>query len=315
MQIRIFHYEPDKKFYLRSEFVEDQRPGVGFPAHSTDVLPPFDSVREGTIPVFNGTSWDVVEDTFWRPKIIQIGYDAGRIPESYAPIHLSMYSGHFPQYPSMPQLCNTFSVTQSIIQRVRLIHEKFSLISELQDLAKSNDLYGVPIDSPKYERLALLPTTWYRHKFEIETMVYLMRRVLDNLVQLSYLLTNYSDFDRTKIIAYNEIGKFADEESATTDIEKIIVGDGATYEQDNTRFLEVINGLFNSFKHCLMHDESNSLIGLEAPIVTSFQAKSNNYNNEIVHHIHSMHHIMMGFQDSVLRILKNQRTYQKTRSV
>lgn len=309
MQIEIFHYEPDKKFYLRSELIEDQHPGVGFPAYSTDVAPPFDSVQEGTIPVFNGTSWDIVVDSFWRPKIVQIGYDAGRDTESYTPIHLSMYSGHFPQYPSMPQLCNTFLVTQSIIQRVRFIHEKFSLISELQDRVKSNDLYGVLVDSPNYEALASLPSTLSRHKFEIETMVYLMRRVLDNLVQLSYLLTNYSDFDRTKIIAYNEIGKFAKKESATTDIEKIIVGDGMTYEQDNTRFLEVINDLFNSFKHCLMHDESNSMIGLETPIVTSFQAKNNNYNNEIVHHIHSMHHIMMGFQDSVLRILRNQKVY------
>lgn len=312
MQIVIFHYEPSNKFYLGSEAVEDRRPDVGLPAHSTDVPPPLDTLLEGMIPIFNGVGWDVVPDTFWRPKTRELNYDAGRKANSYKPISLSIYSRSFPNYPSMPMLCNTSLVTQSICQRIRIIHEKFTLIVDLHKQAISIDLGGVPLDSPNHEALTSSPCLLYRYKLEIEAMVYIMRRVLDSLVQLSYLLTNYPDFDKTKTIGHNEIGRFVDKEIAITDLEKVIIGDGASYQKDETGFLSVINDLFNSFKHCLMHDESYSLMCPDVPTIVSYQAKRNNHNNEIIFHNHNAYHIMMGFQDNVLRILKNQKTYQST---
>lgn len=311
MQVNVFHYEPTKKFYLGSEIMEDQRPEIGLPAHSTDVQPPFDKLKDGMIPVFNGINWEIVPDTFWRPKSKELNYYAGREANSYQPLSLSMYSKKFPNYPSMPMLCNTSLVTQAICQRTRLIHEKFNLIVDLHKQLNSQKLDDTPLDSPNHEALAASPTLLYKYKLEIEAIVYLMRRVLDNLVQLSYLLTNYAEFEATKSIAYNEIGRFADKETASTDLEKIIIGDEYCYSKDSTRFLRIINDLFNSFKHCLIHDESYLLMCPDTPSVTSYQAKNNNHNNEIIYHNHNAYHLIMGFQDTVLRILKNQNTYNQ----
>lgn len=308
MQIQIFHYEPAYKFYIGTEVIRDDRPNIGFPAHSTDIKPPLDNIGEGEIPVFNGSGWDIVIDTFWRPKVRELNYDAGRKSDTYKPLSLSMYGHQFPMYPSMPMLCNTSLVIQAICQRTRLVHAKFEMALQLHKQVVSNNLSVVPLDSPDYQSLAMCPTILYTYKLEIEAIVYLMRRILDSLVQLSYLLTNFEDFESTKTIAYNEIGRFLDRKSALTDLDKIIIG-GEGYATDTTDFLRVINDLFNSFKHCLMHDESYNLVCFEIPTVTSYQAKNNNHKNEVIYHNHNLFHIMMGFQDSMVRILKNQKLY------
>ncbi len=59
-----------------------------------------------------------------------------------------------------------------------------------------------------------------------------------------------------------------------------------------------------------MHDESYPLISREIPTITSYQAKKNGHNNEIIYHNHKSYHLMMGFQDTVIRILKNQNIYK-----
>lgn len=309
MEITIYHYEPTYKFYLGCEVVEDRRPSVGLPAFSTGIRPPLESCPDRHVPIFNGAGWDIIQDNFWRPKSVEQNYDAGRPMSSYHPLALSIYCKLFPAYPSMPMLCNSSLVVTAICQKIRMIHSKFETILNYHELLLSQNTDQVPIDSPNYDELASAPSLHYMYKLEAESMVFLMRRVLDSLVQLTYLLTNYKDFERTKVIKYNAIGQFIKVTDPTKDIEKIIIGDERDYKSDHTGFFSVINDLFNSFKHCLMHDESNLLIGTELPTITSFQAKYNNHNEIIIHHNYNAYHLMMGFQDNVERILFNQREY------
>lgn len=313
MKVVIYHYEHTYKFYRGHEIVEDRRPSVGLPAHSTDIKPPLDSCPDGHIPIFNGSGWDIVLDQFWRPKVIEINYDAGRLMSSYAPMSLSMYSKSFPQYPSMPMLCNSSLVVQAICQKTRMIHAKFtSILSYHQELLSEN-INKIPLDSPKYSELVSSPALIYKYKLEAESIVFLIRRVLDSLVQLTYLLTNYEDFEVTNVIEYNSIGQFLNITNPSKDIEKIIIGDEKTYKSDFTNFFSVINDLFNSFKHCLMHDESYTLICPELPTITSYQANRNKHAKKIIYHNHNAYHLIMGFQDNVARVLSNQREYVLTR--
>lgn len=313
MKIDIYHYEKTYKFLLGKEIVEDERPSIGLPAFSTDIRPPLESCPSGHIPVFNGMGWDIVEDTFWRPQVIERNYDAGRLMSSYAPLALSIYCQLFPHYPSMPMLCNTNQVVFAICQKTRMVHRKFDDIVGLHKEIFSDKSRPIPLDGPDYLAQSSAPSPLYQYKLEAEAMVFLMRRVLDCLVQLSYLLTNYHDFERTKSIAVNEIGKFFQVEDPETDLQRIILGDGEKYRKDPTGFLVVINDLFNSFKHCLMHDESYVLMSEELPTIVSYQAKNNDHKNSIIYHNYNAFHLMMGFQDTVARILENQRAYVATR--
>lgn len=154
MQVKIFHYEPTYRFYLVAEVIEDQRPNIGLPAHSTEIKPPLDAVNEGQIPVFNGNEWEIVEDTFWRPNVREVNYNAGRNSQSYKPLALSIYGHQFPSYPSMPMLCNTWLTIQAICQRTRLIHQKFETALQLHKQILADEKMATPLDSPNYELLA-----------------------------------------------------------------------------------------------------------------------------------------------------------------
>lgn len=61
--MKIYNYDPDYKyFYFESEADPSPlEPGVFLiPAHSTDIKPP--TCESNKIQIFNGTSWDIVED-------------------------------------------------------------------------------------------------------------------------------------------------------------------------------------------------------------------------------------------------------------
>jgi hypothetical protein len=61
--MKIYNYDPEYKIYLNSSASDESplEPGVFLiPAYATKLEPP--EYPEGTIPVFNGTSWDIIED-------------------------------------------------------------------------------------------------------------------------------------------------------------------------------------------------------------------------------------------------------------
>lgn len=309
----VYHYEARERFFLGVERA-DLCPRTGtplLPAYATFVPPPILATQEEEIAQFdeNLNQWRIVRNNFWRPVYEEVNYDAGRVMATYQPLGLSAFSGDFPSYPSIPQICNSSLVVTSICQRLRLIQEKFNAACFLHKAIVSGSLPLIPLDAPDAGNLACLPTHIYRYKLEIESIVYLMRRVLDCLAQLTYLITDADKFERTKRIAHNEIGRALDISTQGTDFSKIIVGGSERYENDATGFLKIINELFNSFKHCLMHDESYMLIGEENPTIVTYHAKHNDHSSMIVFHNHSAHHIMMGFQDTVLRILRNQKVF------
>ncbi|MDO8769985.1 MAG: hypothetical protein Q7K57_15010 [Burkholderiaceae bacterium] len=312
-EVLAYHYEAESKFFLGAEKADicqlTSTPLV--PAFATLTPPPILETDGEKIAQFDELSkqWSLVANDFWRPSFSEINYDAERPIKTYAPISLSMYGEFFPAYQSIPMICNSTLVVTALCQRTRAIHEKFNLICSLHKVLLSGVFPQVPLDSPDYAALASSPTLLYRYKLEVESMVYLMRRVLDCLTQLTYLLTDRDEFKRTKRIAHNEIGRVLEKSGKESDFSKVMVGDGTVYEEDKTGFLKTINDLFNSFKHCMMHEESNTLIGIEFPTIVSYHAKHNDHATTIIHHNHSAHHIMMGFQDNVLRILRNQKKF------
>ncbi len=293
----IYHFQAHYKFYLRKEEFVPPRGVVGLPLHSTDIPPPLEQCQNNEIPIFENESWKIVEDDFWRPISTELNYDAGRAASSYKPKLLNSLQGEFPGYPSMPMLCNSVLVVMAICEKNNLIHEKFnSLLIQHKNILGSKQ--GVSLH------------VLYTLKLESEFMVFLMKRVLDSLVQLTYLLTSFDDFLKTKTIKFSEIGKFTTLKNPRLDIEKIIVGNNSDYHSDPTRFLCVINDLFNSYKHSLIHDESYTMISRDVPTLVSYQAKRNDHRNEIIYHNHNACHIIMGYQDTIERILINQHKYK-----
>ena len=133
----------------------------------------------------------------------------------------------------------------------------------------------------------------------------------EKAAQNDKVMTLVEEFLDTKNLKYNEIGRFQDLKTPKDDTQKIIIGYEDDYSSDDTGFLSAINGLFNSYKHSLMHDETYSLLCTEVPTFVSYQAKYNNHNSDIIYHNYNAYHIMMGYQDTVKRLLGNKNKYYK----
>ncbi|WP_163337909.1 hypothetical protein [Desulfopila sp. IMCC35008] len=303
--MKIYHYDKFYKFYTHSENIVDRIEGQGLPASSTEIPPPLDQCQEDEIPIFSDGEWLIVEDRFWRPQIVEVNYDAGRSISDFHFEDLSYMD--FPVYPEMPQLCNTQLVVQKIIQSIRVVNKKF--LKSLSLLKKCHDRDDIQIlDSPKRNDLVLSPTTLYEYKCEVESLVFIMRRIIDSLVQLTDLLVNFDAFVEKKKLYFESIGSTFASKNSDQLVTKIIMG-GDQYERDETNFLPVINQLFNAFKHTLMHDETTTWMREDGPTILCLSVKYSDYKKEITYHNHNAYHIMMGFQDCIKRILANQKKY------
>ncbi len=312
-QVFVYHFEKTFKFYLGCELAHPC-PLSGtplLPYSATFIRPPLLNIDGPIIACFDEASqeWQVKENNFWRPKVKESNYNAGRKMATYEPISLSLFKD-FPSYPSIPMICSGAIVAMNISERFRHTHEKFDSVCTLHKLIMA----GPVVMPPQHEKARDIFAPHMTYKLEVEALVYQMRRILDTLTQITYLITNTGDFQKNKEIAHSEIGRVANLKSANSDFEKILIGDGIEYEADVTGFLDTVNSLFNSFKHCLVHEENCLIMGVDAPTIVSYAAKHNKYNNEIVYHNHNAFHIMMGFQDSVLRIMKNQKYYQSLKA-
>lgn len=241
----------------------------------------------------------------------EYNYDADRHSTTYEPLSLSaMYlSDFFPNYPDLGGFLNSFNFKLSLTQHIRMINKHFDNAMLYYKMSMSNNVNAIfPVDSPEYNILSSQPSALHMYKFEIEEMIFHMRRVLDALVQVTYLITNSCEFDTCKEIKYDSIGSAFSSKRKCPNLYLIIFGGDGEYLSDKTDFIQIINDLFNSFKHSLIHDESHPIMGESMPTVITFYAKKGKYE-KIIYHNHNLIHIMMGFHDTVVRILENQKKF------
>lgn len=242
----------------------------------------------------------------------ECNYDAGRPSSSFeklAPTIFSPLQDFFPLYPALGGFINPTLLKMHLTQHIRSINSKYDLaLNTYNILISGNPNLQIPTDGPNFQELSSHSSTLHQYKFAVEEIIYHMRRILDTLVQITYLMTNQEEFDTEKVIKFDAIGKVVHGKKSHPALHAIIHGNNENYLSDSTNFLAVINDTFNSFKHSLIHNESNSLMGAAIPTVVSYYAKNGKYS-EITYHNHNLTHIMMGFHDNLVRILNNQKVY------
>lgn len=306
----LHHFDRFQKFYLYSEekfnlIEKNAEKGIGIPAFSTTVEPPLKLCSDDEIPIFKGSTWQVVKNDYWRPKCIEVNYDAGRSMDTFQYMKVSIED--FTNFPFMPQLCNTHLVVIRISESLVIINKKFSQCVEMHKTLLG-DQYCDIINYQQKETMLFTPSINYELNIEIESIVFIMRRILDSLVQLTDLMVNFSKFEQTKTFNYGSIGTLLSSEKENM-VKSIILG-GDIYSSDDTKFLETSNNLFNAYKHSLMNDETFQLFSPDYLTFTGILVKNQDHKKSIQYHNHNAFHFMMGFQDTVLRILKNQKTYK-----
>lgn len=286
---RRFLYESEEKFFLRE--LSYTEPHV---SNETNIIPPIEKCLKGEIPIFVDDHWEITKNTFWIPRTIEINYNAGRPVKSLVFDRFIFFdvelTKRLPPIKEIPLLFAPLLSKFLISQKIQYIHREMLVLKnnfENKDLTKWDILYS--------------------YKDVLETVIFHMKRVIDSLVQLTSVLVNYDDIRAKHKLTVDSLGLLLGNPKKYEE-SKIIIGDDI-YSFDNTSFLYIINNLFNSFKHCLIHSESYLLFGREYPTILTDYAKQNDYTKIMEYHNHNAYHILMGFQDTIIRITDNMKKY------
>lgn len=229
----------------------------------------------------------------WNPVFREVNYDAKRDISTLEMDSYKYFEANyikegpaFSQDSGLDKLLNPMLSWLVICKKIRYIH----LVAD--------DLFH----RYKQEMSGIVN---YPIKETIESIIFHMKAVIDMQVQLCDLLVEHDKIEnehRILIDSYSSRNK--------NEIVNNIISGNEYYESDDTDFLSILNSVFNSMKHCLLHPEAYSKFG-DYPTVVTIYAKSNNFQNEIEYHNHYLSQLIMGFQDNVRRIFKNMRRYQE----
>lgn len=130
-----------------------------------------------------------------------------------------------------------------------------------------------------------------RHKYSIETALINMKRVMDDLVMMSYCLKYESVVQESVALKVDSWGALFSKGKPTkvgsTLIEEFFK------EADN--FPEILSEIVNSFKHSYLLPEAAWLFGADFPTVIGIYSHRNNYKNVIHYHNHGLGQIVIGF--------------------
>ena len=233
----------------------------------------------------------------------EVNYDAGRLQATYNARDIAFNS--FPKrengHPYM------FVIETTIVQRYRVVHQMFQRLLTLHritfDLNAPNRVLGGP--HPSSITIGR-PSCHYDYHFAVEAWIFQIRRTFDTLVQYVECVTQ-SDGQPCDL-AFDSIASVLHSNADTnSDVYKIAVGGISSYVSDPTNFLNVVNDLFNSMKHCLAHEETQGMFSNDpnVPSVITYYAKYNQFTNGLTYHNHNAFHLMMGFQDTIDRVLSN----------
>lgn len=232
-----------------------------------------------------------------RISKVEISFDSQRSISTYKKIFrddVNVFDmQYFPQYPSIPYYLNTTLSVMEILKYCTHIEREFGcLLKEWKDMLQQN--------------YCTIP---HEFKIRIFDMVIHMRRVVDSLIALTYILVHYKTLLSDHILKIDSIGECLKRENDI--VSQIIFGNEHIFKKDRTNFLRILNNLSNSFKHSVMHCESASLYSSDKnnPSIVSFYQQKNRFDQTLEDHNHSLCHFVMGFQDTFIRILENQKIW------
>jgi hypothetical protein len=301
--VTIFHYDKWHKFFIAKEDNYYQPKGIGLPANSTDIELPNQELPKGQIYVFENGEWIVKEDTFPRVKLIEENYIYSKecLTKQF---QIESYSFlEMPRYEAIERFTNPELQSLMIVNKYLLIQHEFMDILKFHERNIKN-LPNLNQFLPEKN-----PVIIYRLK--TEGLILSIRKLFDELVQLTYVTCYKSNFDTNNKIEVDCIGGLftTRKDSIYPLCKQILIGDGIDYDKDNTEFLKTINKLFNSIKHSVLYYEA-MLLYSDIPNVVSFYKDRNKFSsNDVLFFNHSLFQIMFGFQSNFKRIIKNQKKY------
>lgn len=222
----------------------------------------------------------------------EVNYDAGRPMSTYVSLlqkHPAPNVGHMPHFPSVDGLMNGFLLGLLVMQYVLRAERHYAVAQISHKKAYSQD---PPIGALE------------RTRDELELSVYCMRKAVDHFVQGAYVKFEIDKLLNTGRSEIDFLGRLlrAREKDTHNELVEAFFGDEQT-PLDPTDFLSTLNVISNSYKHGFLLPESQGVGSPDAPNIVLFDKKNNELRSTAIVHNHHAGHLIMGFQDTINRLL------------
>jgi hypothetical protein len=227
----------------------------------------------------NNKKWCIKKDDFWRPKVIEKSYNSGMYYNEFPCVSYyddikALGSSKFNK--NIPRLLNSSLHYSYICQRMKVINLR--IINVLN------------IHKKLIPGIDMMTLIYYNS--EIETIIYLMKLSIDDIISMSYVDKYYEDVVKNHKIAIDSIGRLTTENkkylNEKTEIKKAIKFD------IHQEIITIINDIHNGFKHDVFNSEAALEIGLNYPIVSAIIKKNSDFNI-MEYHKHDLGQLVIGF--------------------
>lgn len=284
----VYDYDPDDFFYTGP--IQAQLDPVGgdvmIPGHATDVSPPKFDPEKNEIPVFSPKEkkWTIVEDNFWRPKFIEKQYNLDKVYSEF-PILPILPIHKFKSYPRIPRLLNPQLFHLNLISRINSINLRInSIITQFNSI--------------KTPGKGTILELFFLYRSEIEMVIHLIKKSLDDIITINYVMLDLNEIVEKHIIKINSIGKLFKYEN---DEKCISLRDIINYEK-HSPFLHQINDIHNSVKHDIFLSEVSNIVGDHWPVIAILKPKGNNFDT-MEYQIHDLATIINDFSVFLKEVL------------
>ncbi|MHC1789766.1 hypothetical protein [Solidesulfovibrio sp.] len=165
-------------------------------------------------------------------------------------------------------------LTKEFNNQADKVHNTFLQMKQMQNFAENPNLYKELVTG---------------HIVAIELTLYLIKSIINAMIQLIYIKNNFKAFSESKKIIFCEIKDIFIHKNDP------FVTNTLAICKDEYRLLKTINDLHNSYKHCLLTPEATSLAGRNEPTINAFYAKKNDFSKPIAMYNESYNEIIAGF--------------------
>jgi hypothetical protein len=227
--------------------------------------------------------------------IKELNYDAGRKAETFCPDDIEMQDLPFARLGS-------FSLV--VRQRYRYCHKLFDQLVVLHTQVIDQEELDIS-DSPVAGQMVGKPSRRHEYSFLSESLVLQMRRSIDTLIQYAVLIDIVPEDVPGSKLTESGLDDLLKCGGSEKEVFRRLLGKLPLKQADPTKFLTVINNLFNAMKHHWPHEESHNLTGKESPTIVSYYAKHNDTSDVVVFHNHNAFHVIMGYQDTMRKFVTN----------
>ncbi len=161
----------------------------------------------------------------------------------------------------------------------------------------------------KYEK----PDLYFEYIFLNENIIYRMMSIFNNLIFIVYLISNEKQILSENKVCNVDVGNVCRDRSKNFYIHeyiKIVKGD-YEYMADATKFLSMLNNLYNSMKHSINRTYSASILITDEPTVYSLDTPRKSVDIDQIKkaHVHQLKELMKGFNYNFFRIIDNLKLY------